>query len=184
MIATWLMVSTVQAVPALSGWQVLRDDEVWIGCTWAAGEPWCRAVGRVDAPVDAVVEQLTDFERYAEVFERIEAVTVLDDDVVQMTLQMPFPLAPRAHAARFEVEAMAGVVAVDWQPVEHQNDTGAVWLPRYAGAWELVPAGEGTEVHFTWQAELEGDVPDWVLPRAHMRTGSDAMAQLAAALQR
>ena len=184
MITTLLLAGTARALPRLSSWQVLRDDDIWVGCTYAEGEPWCRAIGIVDAPSEQVLQQLMRFEGYTDAFTRVSDVERLADDVVRMTLELPFPFSPREHVARFVTHEDAGEIVISWEPVAHTSDTDAVYLPDYAGEWRLVPAGSATEIHYTWHADLRGDLPSWALPRARVTQGSEVLAELDASLQR
>lgn len=184
MITAIALSAVAEALPRLASWQVLRDDEIWVGCTHAEGEPWCRAIGTVDAPPEQVLDQLMRFEDYPEAFTRVGEVERLSDDVVRMTLELPFPFAQREHLARFVTHADGDEIVIGWEPVAHTHDSDAVCLPDYAGEWRLVPDGESTEVHYTWHADLRGDMPTWTLPRARVTQGSEVLAELDASLRR
>ncbi len=183
MITAWVMSGVGHALPRLSSWTVLRDDEVWVGCTHAEGEPWCRAVGTVSATPEEVLQQLMGFDSYPDHFTRVEAAELLADDVVRMTLAFPFPFTPREHLARFVTHEEDGELVVGWEPVPHDHEGESVCLPDYAGEWRLVPDGAGTEIHYTWHADLRGDLPAWALPRARMTQGAEVLAELDASLQ-
>ncbi len=180
------MILALISLAGASTWEVLQEGPIEVACGERDGAPWCRAAMTVDASAAAVAEVIADVARYPEVFPRVTSVTELEPDVVHVVLGMPFPLIPRDYVARFSRREDGGGVWLSWEAVEHpdapQLDT--VRLTDSAGAWRVkpLPAG-GSEVVYTWNAELGGDVPAWALRRAWRMQGLEVLGNLSAAVQ-
>lgn len=182
MFTALIPLALAQAPPHLEGWDVRVRGEVEVGCTQAGGEPWCRAVATVPAPLASVRAKLLDFPGYVETFARVTRVALLAPDVVWVTMDLPFPLADRDYVARFTTVEERGVVRIHWHAAEHAGAPrgAAIRLERTAGTWTLEPVPDGTRVTYTWHGGLGGDVPSAALPTAHALQGQEVLGGLLA----
>jgi carbon monoxide dehydrogenase subunit G len=158
-----------------------------VDCAWSDGVPWCTASVQIDAPLATVDGILSDFDGLPDIFPRIQSSSRLEDSVIYVVLEMPFPLAPRDYIARFTREEVGGEVRLHWVAAEHPaapQTTGRVRLLSTAGTWTLRPdSTQTTEVIYRWNAELGGDIPTWALPRAWQMQGDEVLGRLKSAAE-
>ncbi|MFT5681941.1 MAG: putative membrane protein [Myxococcota bacterium] len=158
-----------------------------VDCAWSEGVPWCTASVTIDAPAAQVEGILSDFSGLPSIFPRIESSSQLDENIIHVVLEMPFPLAPRDYVAKFTREEAAGETRLHWIAVEHPAaplSEAHVRLLSTAGTWTIRPDSETTtEVIYRWNAELGGDVPSWALPRAWQMQGDEVLGRLKVAAE-
>lgn len=168
-----------------AAWTVLQD-EPRIACTQVADEPWCRAVGTLAVPIERVATVLEDMPKYADRFPRVVSIRQLDDDTLHVVLDYPVGLSDRDYVAKFTRLTEGDARLWRFVSVTHKDAPpadGVVRLPRMAGEWRLEPAGAGTKVTYTWEAEILGSFPSFLLDRARTTAGNAALADLEAALR-
>ncbi len=163
-------------------WDLLDSSPVRIECTEVSGQPWCRSVGVIAAPIDQVASAMEDMASQSDVFEAVSQIDVLGDDTYRVVLDFPGMFSDRDYVAHFtkRVEGEARIYA--WEPVTHPKAPevdGIVRLSRMAGEWRLEPAGTGTKATYLWQAELMGSFPSWALSTARKKAGNEALKDLA-----
>ena len=175
------------AIPTgLSGWEVLRDDDVWVGCVQRDGYPWCRSRAEVSGDLTKVERVLLDVANYPNVFHRVTQVQELAPFLLHVVLDMPFPLSDRDYVAQYVRHQDGHDVVFSWQSVQDAaaQPTDAVRLAHSEGEWRLTPKGSRTAVTYTWNAELGGDVPEFALPRARRQWGEEVLVWLDDAVRR
>jgi hypothetical protein len=182
-----LLATSALAIPSgLSNWQVLHQDQPWIGHTQARGLPWARSVFTLPAPQARVVALLSDFAHYPDFMERVSETRIYAPDVVHIILDMPFPIASRDYVVKYTRRDEGEAILFDFVAVEDPHASpvaGSVRLPRAEGQWKLEPDGQNaTKVTYTWNGELLGDFPDWALTRAWATQGEEVMRWLEGAL--
>lgn len=175
--------ASAHAVPGDdASWEVLQSGKVTVECTDISGEPWCRSVSKVTAPIDAVASALEDMSGQAEVFEAVTSIRVLEPDTLHITLDFPGMLSDRDYVAKYSRADDGDARLYRWVPVTHPEAPpvdGIVRLVKMAGEWRLEPVGAETKVTYTWQAELGGSFPSWATGIARKKTGNEALKDLA-----
>lgn len=172
----------LSAVPGDSaGWQSLSTRPVPIECTEVSGEPWCRSRGVVSAPIDQVSDALRNMRHNADAFESVVSIGILEEDVLHITLDYPFPLSDRDYVARYSFATEGDTQVLSWEPATHAGAPvgGNVRLPKFAGEWRLSPRAEGTLVQYTWHADVGGRLPAAAYDTARKKAGHEALKDLA-----
>ena len=171
----------------LGNWNVLTTGDVWVGCTTHMGEPWCRSVGVIRAPVAKVAGLLDRFPVDPSPFKRVAYVTVLKETspgapdglkTLHIVLDMPFPISHRDYVATFLPRAVDDTRIFDWKAEPHPEVThpGAVRLDHAEGQWHLAPTPAGhTRLTYTWAADLGGDFPEFAFERAWATWGAEVI---------
>ena len=98
--------------------------------------------------------------------------------------RLPSPLADRDYSATFDRTEGPEGFRVWWHAVEHPAEPphpGVIRLSLAAGQWELRPDPLGTRVVYTWEAEMSGDIAEWIQGRARTINGVEVLAGLARA---
>ena len=170
-----------------ANWEVLHDGEIWVGCTEYAGSPWCKSRKTLPFSIEKISEILEDRGNYKNIFDRVTTSQVLEDNIVYIILDMPFPFSSRDYIVKY-IEANEGNkriyqwFAVDFISIPKTNNN--VRLNNAAGEWRLTPINsDKTTVSYTWNGELLGDFPDWALTRAWTTQGNEVLVWLTKALQ-
>lgn len=182
----WLVwASAAWALPgAGTPWAVVQEAGPRVECAVVGGEPWCRAIGAIDQPIDRVAVVLEDMPRYKDRFPRILDMRMLDDDTLYVLLDYPAGLSDRDYVARYTRSTDAQARLWRWEPATHPDAPpgAAVRLPQMAGEWRLDPIDPGhTRVTYTWQADLGGSFPNFLAARARAIAGTAALTDLTAA---
>jgi hypothetical protein len=165
-----------------ASWEVLDTSPVRIECTEAAGQPWCRSVGLIAAPLDQVAQAMEDMAGQSEVFEAVSLIDELGDDTYRIVLDFPGMFSDRDYVAKFTKHVEGDARIYRWEPVTHPKappTDDIVRLERMAGEWRLEPAGDQTKATYLWQAELGGSFPNWALSTARKKAGNEALKDLA-----
>lgn len=181
----WLAIQNASALPGPdAAWAELSSSPVRIECADVAGEPWCRSLGVVEAPIERVAATLEDMANQGEVFDSVLSIRMLAPDTVHVVLDFPGVLSDRDYVAKYTPATEGAVRLYRWVPVEHPDappQEGVVRLTKMAGEWRLEPDGARTRVSYTWQADLSGSFPTWALSVARKRAGWEALHDLAKA---
>ena len=170
-----------------SDWNVIAENRVWIGWRQYDGFPWCRAKSTFNSPAAEIIAILEDKQNYSNIFKRVESARILTDDIVHISLDMPFPFSSRDYVVSYSQDQDDEDIIYRFHAVDHpdgQLNDGYVRLVNAAGEWRLHPITiNSTELSYTWNGELRGDFPDWALVRAWETQGEEVMDWLREALQ-
>lgn len=170
--------------PTSATWRTQEDGPIRVECTTADGLPWCRSSAVLPAPLSSLVTIVNDFDSYPLIFTHISAVRALEPNVKYLRLDYPSPLADRDYSATFDRTEGPEGFRVWWHAVEHPAEPphpGVIRLSLAAGQWELRPDPLGTRVVYTWEAEMSGDIAEWIQGRARTINGVEVLAGLARA---
>jgi carbon monoxide dehydrogenase subunit G len=177
-----LVIGSAWALPGASAkWTVLQDANPHIECTEEGGQPWCRSTGTIDLPIAQVSNTLEHMAEYQKLFKSIVKIDVLAPDTMHIVLDYPWPLTDRDYVAKFSKVVDGDVQSYRWEPVtdgKAPDDGTNVRLVHMAGEWRLEPAGAGTKVTYTWQAEVGGALPEGGYNVARKTAGSEALKDL------
>jgi hypothetical protein len=173
--------------PGTADWPVVARTPVLVECITADGLPWCRASTTIASPLGAVRAAILDFDAYPRMFAHIPEVRSLDVDTKYLRLDLPAPLSDRDYTVRFQHEAdSAAHFRVTWRAVEHPAAPPVediVRLERAAGSWDLSLVPGGTRLVYTWEAELQGALADWIVARARATTGEEVVGGVVGAVR-
>ena len=168
-------------------WNIIQNDEIWIGCTDYGDLQWCRAKSTLNAPMEIISTIIEDKANYPAVFKRVESVTIITDEIVHIVLDMPFPFYGRDYIVSYTQYEENGDSIYRFQSVKNSGITlhkDYVRLIHAAGEWRLHSLDtENTVVTYTWNGELLGDFPDWALTRAWRTQGDEVLNWLKEAVQ-
>ncbi len=168
--------------PSYSNWEILRDDNIWIGWTEYSGFQWCIAKTILRASMKDIQTIIEDKSNYPNVFKRVESVKIITDDIVHIVLDMPFPFYGRDYIVRYTQlqdgnDTVYRFTAVENSGIPVYGDY--VRLIHAAGEWRLHSLdNRSTEVTYIWNGELLGDFPDWALTRAWETQGQEVLTWL------
>lgn len=163
-------------------WEEYSSRPVKVECATVSGEPWCRSLGTIEAPIDSVVTALKDMRHNADLFESVVQIDIISDDTLRVVLDYPAPLDDRDYVARYIYSTDATAHLFRWTPVPGAapEADGVVRLPDFAGEWRLEPTAEGhTQVRYTWHAAIHGTFPSWGYSTAWKKAGHEALKDLA-----
>ena len=172
---------------AHSNWNIIQNDEIWIGWTDYGDLQWCRAKSTLNAPMEKISTIIEDKANYPAVFKRVESATIITDEIVHIVLDMPFPFYGRDYIVSYTQYEENGDSVYRFQSVKNSGipvHEDYVRLIHAAGEWRLHSLdAENTEVTYTWNGELLGGFPDWALTRAWETQGEEVLNWLKDALE-
>ncbi len=168
-------------------WNELQSGSVWIGWNENDDIQWCRSISTLPFPIQSVIEILEDKENYPHVFDRVEKVQVFENDIIHLSLDMPFPFSGRDYIVQYTMDTHKNDISYKFQSTYEVNlpiQDDYVRLPRAGGEWYLSsPSKYQTKIIYTWNGELLGDFPNWALTRAWKEQGNEVMDWLTIALE-
>jgi len=166
----------------LENWEILKDDKIWIGWERSGEFNWCRAKAKLDAPISDIRRIIEDKKNYPNIFKRIETTKMITDEIVYISLDMPFPFAGRDYVVKYIQEQVDNELIYHFYAVVHPEaplHSKYVRLIHASGGWRLKSLDSTkTEITYTWNGELLGDFPNWALTRAWKQQGLEVMTWL------
>ena len=160
-------------------WNLIQNDEIWIGWTNYGDFQWCQAKSTLKAPIESISTIIEDKANYPTVFKRVESVTLITDEIVHIILDMPFPFYGRDYIVSYAQYEENGDSIYRFQSVKNSGipvHEDYVRLIHAAGEWRLHSLdAENTEVTYTWNGELLGNFPDWALTKAWKTQGDEVL---------
>ena len=168
-------------------WNVLQDDQIWVGWTDHSGFQWGKSRTTLPYSLQNIASLLEDKGNYTEVFKRVTVSQVLEENVVYLVLDMPFPFSSRDYIVKYTQLNENGDQVYQFHSVNSNlislNENN-VRLLHAAGEWRLTPQKNNeTIVTYTWNGELLGDFPDWALTRAWTTQGVEVLEWLRESLE-
>jgi len=168
-------------------WNLIQNDEIWIGWTNYGDFQWYQAKSTLKAPIESISTIIEDKANYPTVFKRVESVTLITDEIVHIILDMPFPFYGRDYIVSYAQYEENGDSIYRFQSVKNSGipvHEDYVRLIHAAGEWRLHSLdAENTEVTYTWNGELLGNFPDWALTKAWKTQGDEVLNWLKEAVQ-
>ena len=168
-------------------WKTLQNNDISIKTTQYQGFPICKAETILPLPLKTISAIIENVENYPNVFLRVTKTRVLEDDVVHIMLDMPFPFSGRDYIIKYIKHKFSSAWTFRFSAVEHVQappEKGHVRLIHAAGEWKLTAINDHeTNVSYTWNGELLGDFPNWALDRAWKTQGNEMMEWLNDELQ-
>lgn len=174
-ILLWAVAAAAQAPPPDGELRLLKTVEGIAVRTAPSGQraPWGAAEGTIDAPPDAVLAHLTDFEHLVGVIPKLAEVKVLarrdGEAVVYFYFDLPWPIANRDYTARYRWSRDGAkiVITVDEANAEGPAPTKAVRVALLRGRWELAPRdGGGTAARYLSLVDYGGSLTRGMLEQS------------------
>ncbi len=169
-------------IQSFNNWNNLQTGKISIDWCTYENFPISRAKTILDHPINNVAGVVQDLDKYPEIFERVTKTIRLDEDVVQIVLDMPFPFDGRDYIVKYNIENFSDRWVFSFSSINHplaKLDSEHVRLPNAAGIWILKKINEKqTEVIYAWNGELLGNFPDIGLTRAWVTQGNEVLTWL------
>ncbi|MCB9687864.1 MAG: hypothetical protein H6738_18925 [Alphaproteobacteria bacterium] len=162
-------------------WSQLSGGDPLIECTTVGTEPWCRATGLVDAPLEQVTATLKDMAAHQALFDSIVRIDVVEPDTMHIVLDFPAPLSDRDYVAKYTVLTDGPTQVFHWESVLHEAappTSGVVRLPDMAGEWRLTAEAGKTRVVYLWEADVQGSLPAFTQNKARTIAGHKALEDI------
>ena len=154
-----LSLSSAKIIPPNDhqNWNVLQDDQIWVGWTDYSGFQWGKSRTTLPFSLQNIANLLEDKGNYTEVFKRVTVSQVLEENVVYLVLDMPFPFSSRDYIVKYTKLNENGDHVYQFHSVNSNiislNENN-VRLFHAAGEWRLTPQENNeTIVTYTWNGE-------------------------------
>ena len=169
----------------ISKWHDLSSKKVNISWTNYKNFPIVRAKTVIDHPINLISDIIGDLNSYPNIFKRIKEAKKLDDNIVHIIIDMPFPFNGRDYVVKYDIERSKNKWMLTYASVVHPSAPirKHTRLPNAAGIWELKKIGSNkTEATHIWNGELLGNFPEMGLDRAWLIWGEEIFDWLNQAL--
>jgi len=165
---------------------MLQDQPVKIEWQQYKGFPISRAEKILNHGMGSIADAIQDLDNYPNIFERVTKTRRLDQDIVQIILNMPFPFDGRDYIVKYKIENSDDRWVFSFSSVKHPDGPVVldhVRLPNAAGIWVLERLSSNqTRVIYAWNGELLGNFPEFGLSKAWIRQGTEVLNWLDEAL--
>ena len=181
MLCFYFGIINTQIIPPyqFSDWEVLQDEEIWVGWSNYKGFNWGKAKLIFNSSIDEISAILENRKNYTNIFKRMIKCEENDDGVVYIVLDMPFPINHRDYVVNYKQFKEKKHKVYHFYSTIHKDfpiDPYNIRLPRSTGEWRLIPIDNNTtELVYIWNGELLGDFPDFALTRAWREQGDEVM---------
>ena len=178
-------------------WISLQKGDISIAYT-EKDYTWCFSMGTFNAKMEDLLDIIEDVENYDKIFDSIRKSSRDENDIVHIMVDYPMPLSDRDYVVKFHKISKNHEIIYRF----HSSGFGEVQLPQQslfnipenknyirlnnaAGEWRLKDMNNGEIlVTYTWNGELKGSVPMWILKKSWIRQGNEIMINLKERLER
>ena len=176
----------LKGIESLKNWEILQDQPVKIEWQQYKGFPISRAEKVLNHGMESIADAIQDLDNYPNIFERVTKTRRLDQDIVQIILDMPFPFDGRDYIVKYKIENSDDSWVFSFSSVKHPDGPVVpdhVRLPNAAGIWVLERLSSNqTRVIYAWNGELLGNFPEFSLGKAWITQGTEVLNWLDEAL--
>ena len=176
----------LKGIESLKNWEMLQDQPVKIEWQQYKGFPISRAEKILNHRMGSIADAIQDLDNYPNIFERVTKTRRLDQDIVQIILNMPFPFDGRDYIVKYKIENSDDSWVFSFSSVKHPDGPVVpdhVRLPNAAGIWVLERLSSNqTRVIYAWNGELLGNFPEFGLSKAWITQGTEVLNWLDEAL--
>lgn len=169
----------LDSIQSFNNWNNLQTGKISIDWCTYNNFPISRAKTIIDHPINAVAIIVQDLDNYPTLFERVTKTIRLEQNVVQIVLDMPFPFDGRDYIVKYNIKNFNNRWVFSFSSINHPRaelESNHVRLPNAAGIWILNKLNENqTEVTYAWNGELLGNFPDIGLTRAWVTQGNEVL---------
>ena len=161
--------------PANTTWTRIADDPVSVECSTVSGATWCRATGHSSRSVAEISRIIEDRGNYPKYYAHVSHSETLPGDLFHVQLDLPAIVGDRDWVVRTSRIDEGTIRYYRWVPAPDSVplSDGFTRLRGAEGEWRLTPDGTGTALRYTWQAEYEGGLPQWIQQRIRAATGAE-----------
>lgn len=162
-------------------WITIQDKETWIGYT-ETNFPWCKAKRTFNNTIDEILPIIEDVNNYYKIFDSLVYSKKDSNDIVHIKADYPLPFSDRDYVVKFKRLFDGKDIIYRFHSIKDPNqhiDKNYVRLVNAQGEWRLSSIdNELTEVSYTWNGELGGNIFDWILKKAWLKQGNEIMNNL------
>ena len=178
----------LKGIESLKNWEMLQDQPVKIEWHEYKGFPISRAETILNHSMRSIADAIQDLDNYPNIFERVTNTRRLDQDIVQIILDMPFPFDGRDYIVKYKIENSDNSWVFSFSSVKHPDGPVVpdhVRLPNAAGIWVLERLSSNqTRVIYAWNGVLLGNFPEFGLSKAWITQGTEVLNWLDEALSK
>lgn len=164
--------------PDTAAWEDVQA-EPRVACATVDGALWCRTWGHTSADPQRVGALIEDRASYPAHYPHVVEVKAYSEDVHYTRIDLPSPFSDRDQLFRAERVTEGAALFYRWQATTRTDAPpleGLVRLDGAAGEWRLEPGAKGgTDLRYTWNAEMGGSFPEWALWRAALMHADEMM---------
>ena len=168
-------------------WITLNDEEIWVGYNITKDVDWCRTRSVLQYNINKISIMIEDLGNYHNVFDRVVLSKIVDDNVVHIRVDMPFPISDRDYIVRYTTNKTKNSASYKFKAAKDVSISigdDCIRLINAAGEWYIKSIDDlSTEVTYTWNGELRGDFPNWALTRAWKTQGLEMINWLQESLE-
>ena len=143
---------------------------------------WCLSMSTFNNDIKDLLYIIEDVENYHKTFDSIVNSTRDKNDIVHIMVDYPIPLSDRDYVVKFNKILNPQEIIYRFHsaaPFIVPEDENYIRLNNAAGEWRLKDMNNGkTLVSYTWNGELKGSAPMWILKKAWIRQGNEIMINL------
>ena len=170
-------------IDRIQNWELLQNRPVKVEWTIYQEYPISRAEKVLNHNINIIASKIEDIENYPNIFKRVTSTERLDENIIQVVLNLPFPFSGRDYVINYFKETLDdGSWIFMFSSIKHPKARlrkNTVRLPNAAGMWILKPLSENhTKVIYAWNGELLGNFPDVGLTRAWITQGTEVLTWL------
>ena len=178
----------LKGIESLKNWEMLQDQPVKIEWQEYKGFPISRAEKVLNHGMESIADAIQDLDNYPNIFERVTNTRRLDQDIVQIILDMPFPFDGRDYIVKYKIENSDDSWVFSFSSVKHPDGPVVqdhVRLPNAAGIWVLERlSSDQTREIYARNGELLGKFPEFSLGKAWITQGTEVLNWLDEALSK
>ena len=178
----------LKGIESLKNWEILQNQPVKIEWQQYKGFPISRAEKVLNHGMESIADAIQDLDNYPNIFERVTKTRRLDQDIVQIILNMPFPFDGRDYIVKYKIENSDDSWVFSFTSVKHPDGPVVpdhVRLPNASGIWVLERLSSNqTRVIYAWNGELLGNFPEFGLSKAWITQGTEVLNWLDEALSK
>ena len=179
-----LFISTVvPSIPTIdyNAWVSLQKGDISIAYT-EQDYTWCFSMSAFTTKMEDLLNIIEDVENYYKTFDSIVESSRDKNDIVHIMVDYPMPLSDRDYVVKFDKILEPHEIIYRFHsaaPFIIPEDQNYIRLNNAAGEWRLKDMNNGQIlVTYTWNGELKGSAPMWILRRAWIRQGNEIMINL------
>ena len=178
----------LNGIQNLTNWKLLQEKPVKIEWKEYKNFPISRSEIILNHSIEKVSNAIQNIDNYPIIFDRVTKAIRLENDIVQIVLDMPFPFSGRDYVIQYEIKQSKNQWIFSYSSIIHPNqilDNNYVRLPNASGIWILNATSKNkTKIIYAWNGELLGNFPNFGLEEAWITQGTEVLLWLDKALKK
>ena len=172
-----------------NSWINLQDESsgLWVAYDEYPDITWCRTAATLPYKFNQISKIIEDLGSYHEIFDRVTESRVINDDIVYIRIDMPFPISDRDYIVKYVTTKDSNIASYKFQAIKNDKApvySNSVRLDNAAGEWYLKKiTNSSTRVVYTWNGDLGGSFPSYALTTAWTKQGSEMIEWLQESLE-